>query len=265
MNAGMPVWDLKKLVNSDLLKKPLTAVIGGQFSHNMKVDQPHTVGHLNDPVQSVPPELDYNMWLGSRPWKPYFSHRVHYNFRAYWDYDAGGMGDMGFHIYDPVQYILGKDDDYPVKVIPGVNNPVQHPDACLPWKRVEALYADGTRIIFDEENREENFLTDADGNYVRLEWDSNIPNLQAQVNDMPDIDVGPTDFIACMKNREKFCLHEGIAHHSNTLMNLCTLAIRLGREISWDAEKNEVVGDDQANRLVWESMRAPWNLDGSGV
>jgi predicted dehydrogenase len=264
-SGGMHCWDLRKLINSDIFTKPLTAVIGGQFGHDMKVNQSHTVGHTNDQVQSVPSELDYNMWLGPRPWKPYFPHRVHWNFRAYWDYDAGGMGDMGFHWVDPIQYALDKDNDYPVNIIPASNNPVQHPDACMPWRRVEAIYGDGTKIIFDEENSEENFLTDADGNWLRADWNSNLGNLRDQVNAMPDISPGRTDFMACIRDREKFCLNEENAHHTCTLMNLCTLAIRLGREINWDPEKNEVIGDDQANRLVWESMRAPWNLDDSGV
>jgi predicted dehydrogenase len=264
VSGNMHCHDLRKLVNSGLLGTPLTAVIGAQFGHDMKVNQSHTVGHINDPVQSTPPELDYNMWLGSRPWKPYFPHRVHWNFRAYWDYDAGGLGDMGFHWLDPILYALGKDEEFAVKAVTADNNPEQHPDACLPWKRVEAEYADGTKIIFDDENREQYFLRSPD-HWLRADWESDIPNLAAQVAEMPAISPGNQDFIACMKNREKFCLNEEVGHHSNTLMNLCVLALRLGRTINWDPQKNEVIGDDQANRLVWESMRAPWNLDDSSV
>ena len=38
------------------------------------------------------------------PYKPYNPHRVHQTFRGYWDYDGGGLGDMGQHYIDPVQY-----------------------------------------------------------------------------------------------------------------------------------------------------------------
>ena len=44
---------------------------------------------------------------------PYHPHRTHGSFRGYWDYDGGGLGDMGMHYLDPVQYILGKDDTSP--------------------------------------------------------------------------------------------------------------------------------------------------------
>ncbi len=51
--------------------------------------------------QPVPAELDYDMWLGPAPYKPYNPHRVHQTFRGYWDYDGGGLGDMGQHYIDP--------------------------------------------------------------------------------------------------------------------------------------------------------------------
>ena len=51
-----------------------------------------------------------------RPVKPYHPHRVHHTFRGYWDYDGGGLGDMGMHYLDPVQYLLDKDDTSPVEI-----------------------------------------------------------------------------------------------------------------------------------------------------
>ena len=67
------------------------------------------MGRTDLTPQPVPPELDYDFWLGPAPVKPYHPHRVHGTFRGYWDYDGGGLGDMGQHYLDPVQYILGKD------------------------------------------------------------------------------------------------------------------------------------------------------------
>jgi predicted dehydrogenase len=262
--GGMRCHDLKKLVEDGRLGTPLTVNIRDSFtSDGIKVNQSHTVGHTDDMPQSVPSQLDYNMWLGPRPWKPYKSHRVHWNFRAYWDYDAGGMGDMGFHYFDPVQYFLGKDNESPVEIIPAESNQEQHPDACLPWNRVEARYADGTTVVFDAENVEENVLVGPNG-WVKPNWDSSFGNLQTEFSGS-EFNPGNTDFIQCIRNREKFCLNEEVAHHTCTLMNLCTIAIRLGRRIEWDPENNQVIGDDQANRLVWEAMRAPWHMNGAEV
>ena len=99
----------------------------------------------------VPEELDYDMWLGPAPYKPYNPERVHAKFRGYWDYDGGGLGDMGQHYLDPVQYLLGKDDTSPIKV--EIDAPEQHYDAVGSWRRIEYTYADGCKIILDGEIR----------------------------------------------------------------------------------------------------------------
>ena len=92
-------------------------------------------------------ELDYELWLGPAPYKPYHPHRVHATFRGYWDYDGGGLGDMGQHYLDPVQYLLGKDDTSPIRV--DVDCPQQHYDAAGSWRRIEFTYADGCKIVVD--------------------------------------------------------------------------------------------------------------------
>lgn len=91
--------------------------------------------------QAIPKELDCNMCLGPVPYKPNNAHRVHQPFRGYWDYDAGGLGDMGQHYIDPVQYLLDKDHTSPVKV--EVDAPQQHPAAAGIWSSITYTYADG--------------------------------------------------------------------------------------------------------------------------
>src|SRR5690606_23629014 len=83
----------------------------------------------------VPEGLDYEMWLGPAPFKPYNPERVHVKFRGYWDYDGGGLGDMGQHYMDPAQYLLEKDHTGPVSV--EIDAPQQHPDAAGTRRRIE--------------------------------------------------------------------------------------------------------------------------------
>ena len=127
---GTTVEPLKKLVDSGLLGWPLKVTISGATGFTWKF---FWVGQENLKPQSVPEELDYDMWLGPAPYKPYNKHRVHATFRGYWDYDGGGLTDMGQHYMDPVQYLLGKDDTSPVKI--EVDAPQQHPDAVGIWLR----------------------------------------------------------------------------------------------------------------------------------
>ncbi|MFQ7503345.1 MAG: Gfo/Idh/MocA family oxidoreductase, partial [Alistipes finegoldii] len=128
---GTTVEPLKKLIDSGLLGWPLKVTISGTTGFTWKF---FWVGKENLVPQRVPSNLDYDMWLGPAPYKPYNEHRVHQTFRGYWDYDGGGLTDMGQHYMDPVQYLLGKDETSPVKV--EVDAPEQHPDAVGIWRKI---------------------------------------------------------------------------------------------------------------------------------
>ena len=92
---GTPVKPLKKLVNSGMLGWPLKVTISKHTGFDWKF---FWVGKNHLEPQPIPEELDYDMWLGPAPYKPYNAHRVHATFRGYWDYDGGGLGDMGQHL-----------------------------------------------------------------------------------------------------------------------------------------------------------------------
>ena len=85
--------------------------------HTVLVGLPKS-NHPGEPVpDSDPPaELDYDMWLGPAPYRPYNSKRVHYNFRFFWDYSGGQMTNWGAHHIDIAQWGLGMDDSGPVEI-----------------------------------------------------------------------------------------------------------------------------------------------------
>src|SRR5438094_4814602 len=149
---GIPVKPVKKLVQAGLLGWPLKVTVGGPTGFDWKQNQ--WCGRTDLTPQPVPPELDYDLWLGPAPKKPYHPHRVHQTFRGYWDYDGGGLGDMGQHYLDPVQYILAKDNESPVEI--EADAPPQHPDAVGTWRRIRLKYADGCEIILDGEDKDKN-------------------------------------------------------------------------------------------------------------
>ena len=217
------------------------------------------VGKTSLPVEPVPPELDYDLWLGPAPWKPYSTHRVHGTFRGYWDYDGGGLGDMGMHYLDPVQYILGKDDTSPVEV--WADGPQQHPDACGTWRRIEMKYADGCMIVLDGENRDKEaaFLEGPEGKVFRG-FKSDIKGFEEKLAALPDPEPQITDFSESVRTRRPFALNERNGHRSCTLVNLGKAAVQLGRTLRYDPVKEIFVGDEEANRLVNQPVRAPWRL-----
>lgn len=253
---GTTVKPIKKLVQSGFLGWPLKVTISATTGFDWKF---HHSGLTYLPPQPVPKDLDYDMWLGPAPCKPYHPHRVHGTFRGYWDYDGGGLGDMGMHYLDPVQYIFDKDNTSPVEV--EADCPQQHPDACGTWRRIRLLYPDGCEIILDGEGKDQNapFLEGPGGKLFKG-FVSDIPGLKEKLAPLPDPEPQVTDFADAVRKRRKFALNEENGHRSCTLVNISKIAVQLGRPLRFDPVSQLFIGDEEANRLVNQPMRAPWHL-----
>lgn len=254
---GTTVKPVKKLVESGLLGWPLTVTIGAHTGFNWKF---FWVGKEHLVPESIPSNLDYEMWLGPAPYKPYNKHRTHGTFRGYWDYDGGGLGDMGQHYLDPVQYFLGKDGESPVKV--EVNAPAQHHDAVGTWRQIIFTYADGCKIILNGDEYGDRNAPYIEGPKGKLYpgFHSDIPMLEHKLAEMPDPEPQNTDFVECVKNRKKFALNEINGFRSATLVNMALVALRLNRTLTFDPSGLVFVGDDAANRLIDQPMRTPWSI-----
>ncbi len=251
---GTTVKPIKKLVESGMLGWPLTVTVGKHTGFDWKF---YWVGKTNLPEMPVPPELDYNFWLGPAPYKPYHPHRVHQTFRGYWDYDGGGLSDMGQHYIDPIQYFLGKDDDSPVAV--EIDAPQQNFDAVGTWRKITYTYADGCKIILDGEGTVEG-VPYIDGPKGKLfpGFKSDIPDLEKKLAAFPDPEPQVTDFIEAVKTRKKFALNEQNGYRSCTIVNMGLVALKLGRNLKFDPVKQEFIGDEEANKLIFPPMREPW-------
>ena len=260
---GTTVQPLKKLVDSGVLGWPLTVRISGATGFAWKF---FWTGKENLVPQDVPADLDYDMWLGPAPYKPYNVHRTHATFRGYWDYDGGGLGDMGQHYMDPVQYILSKDNTSPVKV--EIDAPQQHPDAIGIWRSITYTYDDGCRIILEGEGFESGnkvpYIEGPNGKVFQgFEVELNgqpAPDIMSIIAQMPDPEPQNTDFIKCVKNREKFALNEENGHRSCNIVNLGVCALRLNRDLEFDPVSQTFVNDDAANRLIDQPMRGDFRL-----
>ena len=253
---GTTVKPIKKLVRSGLLGYPLKVTVSATTGFDWKF---FWLGKTALEIQPIPDELDYDFWLGPAPFKPYNVHRTHGTFRGYWDYDGGGLGDMGQHYLDPVQYFLDKDDTSPVEVI--VDGEQQDSDACGKWKRVELVYADGCRIILDGENRDTKaaYIEGPNGK-LYPGFRSDIPDLEKKLAAFPDPEPQITDFAEAVRTRMPFALNEQNGFRSGTLVNLAIIAVRLGRSLKFDPVKLKFIDDDGANALINQPMRAPWTI-----
>lgn len=250
------VKPIKKLVESGMLGWPLTVTVSKHTGFDWKF---YWVGKTGLEAQPVPQTLDYDRWLGPAPYKPYNAHRVHGTFRGYWDYDGGGLGDMGQHYLDPIQYFLGKDHTSPVKV--EVDADQQHPDACGTFRKIIYTYADGCKIILDGEAKDESvaYIEGPEGKLF-AGFKSTITNLKEKLALLPDPAPQVTDFLESVKYRTPFALNESNGHRSCTIINLGKIALQLGRTLNFNPETQEFIGDDEANKMINPPMRAPWGI-----
>ncbi len=253
---GTEVKPIKKLVENDVFGWPLKVTVSGITGYDWKF---YWSGLHNLKPEPVPPELDYDFWLGPAPYKPYNAERVHNKFRGYWDYDGGGLGDMGQHYLDPVQYFLGKDDTGPVSV--EIDAPQQHYDAVGSWRRITYTYEDGCQIILDGENRDKDaaYIEGPKGKLYRG-FRSDIKDIEKIVASLPDPEPQIGTFTESVITRKKFALNESNGHRSCSMVNLGIIALRLGRNLRFDPVNQRFIDDDGANRLIDQPMRDPWRI-----
>jgi len=253
---GTTVKPIKKAAMHGLLGWPLKDTLNASTGFDWKFGW---VGRTDLTPQPVPSYLDYNLWLGPAPEKPYHPHRVPGTFRGYWDYDGGGLGDMGQHYLDPVQYILGKDNESPVEV--ECEAPKQDKDAVGIFHRIRLKYADGCEIILDGDNHDTQaaFLQGPQGKLMKG-MKSDIPDLEKKLAQLPDPEPQVTDFVQAVKTRSKFALNEVNGHRSCTLVNLAKTAMQVGRVLRFDSKRQRFIDDKEANSYIHQPMRGPWKI-----
>lgn len=239
----------RKIMKSGLLK-PCEAVVFKRGGFKVK----EWSGLVNAKPQPVPPHLDWDLYTGPSPTKAYHPHRVGGTHRGYWDYEGGGLGDMGQHYLDPFTWTYGKDDTAPVEI--EAHAAAAHHEAVTMWSWVELKYADGLTLVLDSQEWDEPYeRKQARG--VRIEDLSEAD--RKKVLETPDPEP-LVSFAEAVKTRKQPGGHAEAAYRTASIMHLANIAIRMGRKIRFDPVKEVIVGDEEANRLVNQPMRAPWHL-----
>jgi myo-inositol 2-dehydrogenase / D-chiro-inositol 1-dehydrogenase len=250
---------LRKLVQSGILGSPITVRLDPPYDFKVK----EWSGRTDLTPQPVPPQLHWDMWLGPAPDKPYHPDRCHAKFRGYWDYDGGGYTDMAAHYMDPVQYIIDADDTGPVEIEAEALWP-SHPDAVGLWGTIRCKYENGTTVICRSDEwgpdvvQGEPFIEGPKGK-VFHGYRYDPPDLLEKIASLPDPEplVG---FETAVRTRRQAGGNAEVAHRVATFLHLGNIAIRTGRRLRWDPVTEQVLNDEEANRLVNVPMRAPWHL-----
>jgi len=240
---------IHKIMSSGLLKScPAVYIRQGGFPVK------GYCGKVDAQPQPVPAHLDWDMYCGPSPLRPYHPHRFGWSHRYYWDYEGGGLADFAKHYMDPFQWIYAKDDTSPVEV--EACAPPAHPEACGVWAWVELRYADGLTLVLDGKEWGPRYDRKQPRHVQLSDLDEDS---RKKVEAMPDPEPLLT-FVQAVKTRKQSAGHAEAAHRAITIAHLSNIAIRLGRKIKYDPVKEEVIGDDAVNRLVNQPIRDPWHF-----
>jgi predicted dehydrogenase len=241
----------------------------GKLQH-IEVILPKQPDRPGDPTpQPVPPELDYDMWLGPAPFAPYTKDRVHFNFRWIQDYSGGIICDWGAHLFDTAQWGNDTERSGPVEVEGtgtywegGLYNTVKDYD-------VTYRYANGVVMTCKPGNPSIRFIG-TEGWVGNTGWRGPV---QASSQKILDSKIGPEelhlytnpkgehdDFLNCVKSRKDPYFPVDIGHRVATVCHLANIAIKTGRKLRWDPEQEQFVGDEAANAMRSRPLRAPWKM-----
>lgn len=241
--------EINKIMTSGLIKNNDCVHIK---SGGLKVKE--WSGYVNVKPEKIPDNLDWDMYCGPSPLRPYHHHRHGGTHRGYWDYEGGGLSDMGQHHFDPVQWTYGKDYTSPVEI--EAHAPTAHPEAVGMWGWVELKYADGFTFVMDSREWGDPYSRKK---AKEVSMNDLSKEDQEKIKAMPDPEPWP-DFPTAVKTRQKTGGCGEPAHRSATILHLANIAIRMGRKINYDPVKEQIIGDAEANALVYQPMRAPWSI-----
>jgi predicted dehydrogenase len=261
--------------------------------HAILVGVPGGVDVPNQPTEVVPDGLDYDMWLGPAPKAPHSFERTRpYTSRpdglwtqkySSWyhisDYCIGFIGNWGIHHVDIAQWGNGSEDTGPVEIEGSGVFPTDGMGDCATSWQVENKFASGVRMIHMDSSTSAKHPSQVPGFGQGVLFRGsegwvcvNRQMVDASPKSLLKSVIGPNDihlvesrshhrnFLDAVVARKQTASPVDIAVRSNTICQLDDIAIRLGRKLRWDPEKEELVGDVQAGRMLTRPMRSPWHL-----
>jgi predicted dehydrogenase len=217
------------------------------------------------PDEPVEPGLDWNMWLGPAPERPYHSvlspRGVHNHFpawRSYREYSGGGHSDMGAHHYDIAHWALDLDLSGPVEVIP--------PDDPTTGTGVRFIYSNGLEIVHGGPDGCVFHGSDGQLHITRGVLTTKPESILVEPlrDDELHLFASPghhRNWIDCIKSRGKCVAPVEAGASTVTVIHLGNLAYWHGRRFEWDPKHWRLVGDDQPPvKFLDRERRDPWHL-----
>jgi len=210
-----------------------------------------------EPAKDV---VDWDMYLGPAAWRPFNSGLLNSGFEKGGGMVGGGCLEWGSHCIDMCQWANRADDTAPVEYFPIENG------------RATARYANGVKLVVRDDGwlplgscpvryeGETGWVEAGDSGKLIL----SSPALRAGKT-IPEIGGYPAtfhvrDFLNCVKSRGLPRANAQVACQTHIACHAINIAVFLNRTLKYDPQKNEFIGDDEANRLRSEAVRDPWHV-----
>ncbi len=221
--------------------------------------------------QPVPKGFDYQLWLGPARESPYTAARCHFNFRWVNDYAPGYITDWGAHFLDVAQWGNDTDSTAPVKI---KATDVYQRDSGIydapEGFRIDYQYANGVEMSMISTHDESKWGTRFIGDQGWAFTENN--KLETSPKEIRRIKLKESDkhlyvsnnhhrnFIDCVYSRKETAAPAEAAHRAATCCQLGAIAAALGKELTYDPEKESFPGNEAANKLLKRAMRGEWKL-----
>jgi predicted dehydrogenase len=272
-------------------KQIVDAGLLGKVGHVEMCCYFHMRANGNPPLQPVPDSLDYEMWTGPAPLRPYDGLPHKRWWRTFNEYGNGIVGDMCVHMFDTARWMLnlgwpkrisssggilvqkdGKsnisDTQSAVFEYDQFNCNWQHrtwgapPDPDYPW----AVFIYGEKGTLKASTMRADFIPmDKKAQPVRFDcvferekYPEDVTEKDNELNAAPATRLHMLDFLAAIEKRSRPVADVEAGHISTASCILANLSMKVGRPLVYDPKKRVVVGDSEATKLLARPYRKPW-------
>lgn len=254
-------------------------------------------GISNPPDEQPPENLDYEMWTGPAPMRP-FNRNIHpRGWRSYMEYGNGTIGDMGIHMIDMARWMMGL--GWPKRISSTGGNyfhkegkpnifdmqtaTFDYGDLQMTWhhrhwgEAPDPKYTWGANFYGEKGTlkasvKSFDFTPLGEGKPIHREWDDPGAKYPVDSDKFPEdktekgieYHVAPAirlhmkNLLECTANRGRPCADIAEGAASTAACVLANLSLQLGRSLTWDEAEGRVLGDDEANKLLARAYRPPW-------
>jgi len=234
------------------------------------------VGDIGNPADCPPPEgVDYDMWLGPAPKRPFNPNRFHFKFRWFWDYAGGLQTDWGVHLLNICLWAMGFEP--PLRVSSAGGKRILEDAAETPDTQTTLFDFPSYTLIWEHQLAGG---IGVDGRPHGVSFSGSLGTLtvhdrgwqvvpEPKKKDLEAVEgkAGPDpraahvrNFLDCVKSREQPVENLEVSHLVTSVAHLGNIALRTNSQVAWDAQNECIRGNPKADELVGCPYRRPWEL-----